>query len=59
MEDCMNVQIVAARPSHQQIDDFRGFSWIVDVIHQVSYSIDDDKTDALVLSQGIVYDRNA
>ena len=53
----MNVQIVAARPSHQQIDDFRGFRRIVDVIHQVTYSINNDQTDALYVGKHVVNDR--
>ena len=50
----MDMQIVQARPSHEHGNDIRRFLGIVDVIHEITKTVNDDKTVAGALTQGIV-----
>ena len=56
MQYAMDVQVILWWPFHHLVDDLDRFSRIVDVEKQVSDSVDDDQSIALVLGKRIVYD---
>ena len=56
MEDGVDVEVIDACPCHEDGHHVCCFLAVVDVVHEVSQSIDDDKADTFVLAQGIVYD---
>ena len=56
MEDCMDMKLVNTRPSHEYGHHISSLLAIVDVIHEVSKSVYDYKTDFVILSQSIVND---
>ena len=58
MQDSMNVEVIHTCPCHKDGHHIRSLFAVVDVIHEVSKSIDDDKTNSFVLAQGVVYDCN-
>ena len=54
VQDTMDMQIVKARPCHEHGDDIGCFLGIVDVIHEITKAVNDDKAIAGTFSQGIV-----
>ena len=54
MEHTVDVQVVLARPRHQHGHDIGGFLGVVDVVHQVTETVNDDKSVALAFAQRIV-----
>lgn len=50
----MDMKVIHTCPCHENGHHIRGFFTIVYVIHQISESVDDYKTDLLVLSQSII-----
>ena len=58
MQDGVDVEVIYTCPCHEDSHNIRGFLAVVDVIHEVSQSVYDNKTYTIILAQGIVYDGN-
>ena len=50
VEHTVDVQVVLARPRHQHGHDIGGFLGVVDVVHQVTETVNDDKSVALAFA---------
>lgn len=59
VEHTVDVQVVLARPRHQHGHDIGGFLGVVDVVHQVTETVNDDKSVALAFAQRVVDETDA